>query len=170
MPLIRYENNDLAIWSNNKCSCGRNPPLLQYIEGRAYEMLTVPNGKKIHVSEEKNLQNSIINLGQDITRMYDMPEIEQRFIKASRAHYAISSSALAYCRLAEGKINVAVHPRQPFWDIGPGKILIEEAGGKITNWDGEQDFVITRERKNNIIASNGWLHGEALQLLQNLHP
>jgi phenylacetate-CoA ligase len=48
MPLIRYENNDLATWSKDKCSCGRNLPLLQYIEGRVYEMLNVPNGKKIH--------------------------------------------------------------------------------------------------------------------------
>jgi phenylacetate-CoA ligase len=48
MPLIRYENNDLARWSKDICSCGRNLPLLQHIEGRAYEILNVPNGKKIH--------------------------------------------------------------------------------------------------------------------------
>jgi phenylacetate-CoA ligase len=48
MPIIRYENGDLAKWSNNTCSCGCNQPLLEHIEGRIYEMLTVPGNKKIH--------------------------------------------------------------------------------------------------------------------------
>lgn len=48
MPLIRYENSDLAQWSGAICSCGRGLPVLRQIEGRVYEMLTVPGGKKIH--------------------------------------------------------------------------------------------------------------------------
>lgn len=123
------------------------------------------NGKRIHVSGEVNFQNSIINLGQDIVRMYDRTDIEQHFIKATRAHYTVASSSLAYGRLAAGNIDVAAHPGQPIWDIAPGMILIKEAGGKFTNWDGQEKFIITRERKNNVLASNGHLHQQALQIL-----
>ena len=126
---------------------------------------TYLNGRKIHISGEDNLKNSIINLGQDVARIYNMSEIEQRFIKSSRAHYTIASSALSYGRLAAGSIDIAVHPGQPIWDVAPGIILVNEAGGRFTNWDGKESFTITRERKNNVIASNGLLHQQALQLL-----
>jgi len=48
MPLIRYENGDLASWSKHVCPCGRGLPVLERIEGRAYEVMDVPGGRKIH--------------------------------------------------------------------------------------------------------------------------
>jgi phenylacetate-CoA ligase len=48
MPLIRYENGDLAKWAKNECPCGRGLPLLEEIEGRIYEMLDVPGNRRIH--------------------------------------------------------------------------------------------------------------------------
>jgi myo-inositol-1(or 4)-monophosphatase len=125
------------------------------------------NDERIHISKEDNFQHSIVNLGQDIVRIYKMYELEQRFIESSRAHYTIGSSALSYGKLAAGNIDVAAHPGQPIWDIAPGIILVKEAGGMFTNWDGEENFIITRERKNYVIASNGHLHKEALQILKN---
>jgi phenylacetate-CoA ligase len=37
-PLIRYDIGDLAAWRGEDCPCGRNMPLLQYIEGRIEDM------------------------------------------------------------------------------------------------------------------------------------
>jgi len=48
MPIIRYENGDMASWSNERCSCGRNLPLLKEIEGRIYDFIKGPNGKDVH--------------------------------------------------------------------------------------------------------------------------
>ncbi len=48
MPLLRYQNDDLARWSPGACRCGRGSQRLHGIDGRVYEMLTVPGGKKIH--------------------------------------------------------------------------------------------------------------------------
>ena len=48
MPLIRYANGDLASWAGEACPCGRGLPLLRRIEGRAYEILTVPGRRRIH--------------------------------------------------------------------------------------------------------------------------
>ena len=44
MPFIRYDIGDIAVWSNKKCTCGRNYPLLQSIEGRENEYLVTSNG------------------------------------------------------------------------------------------------------------------------------
>lgn len=123
------------------------------------------NGDRINVFSEDNFQNAIINIGQDTVRIYGRSDIEQRLIKASRAHYAIASSALAYGRLASGKIHVAVHMGQPIWDIAPGIVLVEEAGGKFTDWNNTKDFALVGQRANNILASNGILHQEGIELL-----
>ncbi len=47
MPLIRYKLGDLAVWSGEKCTCGRGWPLLKAIEGRIEEIITLPSGRKV---------------------------------------------------------------------------------------------------------------------------
>ena len=47
MPLIRYNLGDIAVPSKEKCSCGRGLPLINQIEGRKDDYLTLPSGRKI---------------------------------------------------------------------------------------------------------------------------
>ena len=48
MPLIRYKNEDVARWSKKNCTCKRNSPLLEEIEGRVSNFVQGPNGRKVH--------------------------------------------------------------------------------------------------------------------------
>jgi len=50
MPLIRYENGDLAKWKNGKCTCGCATPRLEKLEGRVYDFIEGPNGVKVHAA------------------------------------------------------------------------------------------------------------------------
>lgn len=45
MPLIRYENTDIATLTNEKCSCGKNLPLIKDIDGRVSDIFVTPDGK-----------------------------------------------------------------------------------------------------------------------------
>jgi len=47
MPFLRYRIGDLASWSNKKCSCGFEEPLLEKIEGRIFDLVKTPNGNRI---------------------------------------------------------------------------------------------------------------------------
>lgn len=47
MPLIRYENGDMAVASSRQCSCGRGLPLLKHIIGRESDIFVTPDGKYI---------------------------------------------------------------------------------------------------------------------------
>jgi len=44
MPFIRYDIEDMAVFSDKKCSCGRTLPLLERIEGRESDFVTTPDG------------------------------------------------------------------------------------------------------------------------------
>jgi phenylacetate-CoA ligase len=48
MPLIRYMNGDVASWQKENCSCGISFPLMSAVEGRAYDMIKLSNGRKIY--------------------------------------------------------------------------------------------------------------------------
>lgn len=48
MPLIRYQNGDVATLSNVKCSCGVNSALIKSIEGRVADTIKLKNGSKVH--------------------------------------------------------------------------------------------------------------------------
>jgi histidinol-phosphatase len=65
-----------------------------------------------------------------------------------------------YGLLAEGKAELYLEADLKPWDIAPVKILVEEAGGKLTDLSGRSTIY-----ERSVLASNGRLHGEALRLL-----
>ena len=115
------------------------------------------NGKQIHVSKKvKKHKESLINIGMDIVWLYDRMDIEVALIKGTRSHWVTGSTALALARLAEGKVDQAVHMQQSIWDVAVASLLIPEAGGPFRRWDnGPLDC--TGARANDIYASNGSL-------------
>jgi myo-inositol-1(or 4)-monophosphatase len=47
------------------------------------------------------------------------------------------------------------------WDTAAGRIILEEAGGRVTNFGGRTFSIYEKE----ILATNGWLHEEMLAVL-----
>lgn len=47
MPLIRYRLGDSGTFSNEKCGCGRNLPLINRIEGRTDDILYTSDGRRV---------------------------------------------------------------------------------------------------------------------------
>jgi 3'(2'), 5'-bisphosphate nucleotidase len=86
-------------------------------------------------------------------------------------------SQAKYCVLASGKADLMLRMlsparpdyREKIWDQAAGLLIIEEAGGKVTDLDGKAlDFTTGRTLANNrgVLASNGLLHPAVLQALQ----
>ena len=50
MPFIRYKTGDIGVHSEQKCSCGRNYPLLKRIEGRLQELIVTGTGRPISMT------------------------------------------------------------------------------------------------------------------------
>lgn len=90
-------------------------------------------------------------------------------------------SQAKYAILARGEASIYVRipsPQTPdyrekIWDHGAGSILVEEAGGKVTDARGQAlDFTCGKRLENNygIIATNGWLHRDVVNALGSLLP
>jgi 3'(2'), 5'-bisphosphate nucleotidase len=63
------------------------------------------------------------------------------------------------------------HYREKIWDQAAGSLVVEEAGGRITDLEGQPlDFTAgcTLVRNRGVLASNGHLHAAALQAVQRV--
>ncbi len=75
----------------------------------------------------------------------------------------IGSAALDLSYLAAGRFDGFFEVTLAPWDIAAGKLLVEEAGGKISGWD-KVDYDIHSYKP--VLATNSFIHAELSQILE----
>ncbi len=120
------------------------------------------NGKQIHVSKTARLYNSLI--GMDSLFDKQLPKLTSILKKISPKVHAIRFPGAAVMELtsvasgtADAYICISTNP----WDCAGGILLIKEAGGKITDYEGEP----VNQYSKQFLASNGILHSKILSTL-----
>ncbi len=115
------------------------------------------NGHRIHVSSERKLQRALLATGFAYnvrTARKNNLGLFARMVKTAQAVRRAGSAALDLCWLACGRLDgfweFYLHP----WDTAAAKLMVEEAGGKVTQVDGKAYSVFHK----NILASNARLH------------
>jgi len=122
------------------------------------------NGKKIHVSHVNRIENSLLVTGFPYNRYHRMPELLDRFGKFLLACHDVrrlGSAALDLCWVAAGRIDGYWEDNLHPWDVGAGFLILQEAGGKITDYDGKPYKKINEYGKT-LLASNGKIHKQLL--------
>lgn len=74
----------------------------------------------------------------------------------------MGSAALDLAYVACGRYEAYFEYKIHAWDIAAGALILQEAGGKVTSFEGSSDFL----HANNIVASNGAIHEPLLQLIR----
>ena len=123
------------------------------------------NGNRLHASSVNELCRSMLVTGfpYNINRNPDYA-IERfvQFLLESQAVRRMGSAAIDLAYVAAGRYEgfweVELHP----WDMAAGKLLVEEAGGTITDFNG-QPFSIYQKQ---ILASNGKVHQQMEEALR----
>lgn len=126
---------------------------------------TFANENKISVSKQNKLTQSMLVTGFPYNVKINPEHAFERFevmTKNARAVRRLGSAAIDFCYVAsgvfEGFWEVYLHP----WDICAGKLLVEEAGGLVTDFDGR---VIDIHSKK-ILATNSLMHNQMVKLLK----
>ncbi len=71
MPLIRYDTRDVAVLSNERCSCGRSLPVVKSIEGRSEDIVITPDGRMVGRLDAAFKYSNGIELSQIIQEELD---------------------------------------------------------------------------------------------------
>lgn len=122
------------------------------------------NDKQIHVSDTNELIDGLMATGFPY-KDSDLKRVLQRLENMIRNCQGIrrsGSAAIDMCHVASGYVDGFWEQGLKPWDTSAGMLLIREAGGRLTNYDGD-DYSYNHET---IIASNSLLHSELLEVLK----
>jgi myo-inositol-1(or 4)-monophosphatase len=120
------------------------------------------NGKKIHCSKIDSLKNSLLCTGFPNHKRQANPNIHYYWDFTLRSHGVRrdGSAALDLAYVAMGRFDSFWEFGLNPWDTAAGVVLVEEAGGKITDMQG-RPYVLGGP---SILASNGLIHEEMIKV------
>lgn len=92
---------------------------------------------------------------------------DDALLRVKRDGWALRTwgDGFGYAMVATGRIDAMVDPEAALWDLAPMPIVLAEAGGRFSAWDGSPD-----PRSGSGVATNGEGHDELLALLRGAAP
>ena len=124
------------------------------------------NGEPIHVSTKSTVMDSCFVTGFPYTYL-DMPnsplDVFDRFIRKGVPVRRLGSAAIDLCWVAAGRFDGFFEHKLQAWDSAAGFLIVEEAGGKVTDYKGNRYSAYQPQ----IFASNGLIHNEGLDWIND---
>lgn len=119
------------------------------------------NGKQIRVSTENLLPNSSVSLEMGHTgRIEKIDKYFKPLVEKIRMPYVIGGAGADMVYVARGFFDGTINEAN-VWDYVAGAIIVEEAGGKVTNYEG--GAIDWTKKRISVAASNGLIHDEFLK-------
>jgi myo-inositol-1(or 4)-monophosphatase len=119
------------------------------------------NGNPIQVSKTARLAESILGTGFPSHKRHKNPNIYfyQQITLRSHGVRRAGSAALDLANVAAGRFDGFWEFNLNPWDTAAGVLIVQEAGGKVTRFDGGPFRLDSRE----VLATNGLIHVEVLE-------
>jgi myo-inositol-1(or 4)-monophosphatase len=155
----------ISLWKNNKPLFGVvfAPAMNEFFVAETGKGACL-NGQKIKVSKITKLQESLLTFchghcEQDIKRAI---KLYQKFKLGGRDLRQLGSAAIEMGFVAAGRTESIMIPGANPWDVAAGTVLVREAGGRVTDFEGK-DWNL---KSKDMLASNGLIHN---LLLKEIH-
>ena len=124
------------------------------------------NDKQIRVSKKQNVLNACLVTGFPYTYL-DVPngplQIFEKLIRKGIPVRRLGSAATDLCWVAAGRFDGFYEHKLQAWDSAGGYLIVEEAGGKVTDFKGDK----FSPYQPHILATNGEIHDEMLAVINN---
>ena len=124
------------------------------------------NGKPVRVSRIRRLAEALLATGFPSHKRHANPNIHfyQEFTLRSHGVRRAGSAALDLAYVACGRCDAFWEFNLNPWDTAAGILLVEEAGGRVTDFSGGHFRLDSRE----VLASNGLIHEELLGFFSDM--
>ncbi len=123
------------------------------------------NGERIQVGEAKELSEGLIATGfpfRAFARVDEYLQMLRDCMYRARGVRRLGSAALDLAYTAMGRFDGFFEVNLSPWDVAAGALIVEEAGGRVTDFFGADDYLFGKM----IVATNGAVHDEMLQVIQ----
>jgi myo-inositol-1(or 4)-monophosphatase len=163
---LPYVANSIALWQRDRVILGVvNLPLLGEMFSARLGGGAFLNGTPVSVSSETAMEQSLLATGFPYAIDDHLDEILRNLktilpLAQGVRRDGAAALDLAYvaCGRYEGYYESALNP----WDIAAGRLLVQEAGGRVTEYDATMPHTL---RSKNILATNGSIHDELSRLI-----
>jgi myo-inositol-1(or 4)-monophosphatase len=123
------------------------------------------NDRPLHVSDARTLNDAVLVTGfpydiHDPQRMQQILTLFTGFLGHARAIRRLGSAAIDLCWVAAGRMDGFWEQALQPWDVMGGALIVQEAGGRVTNLDGSA----WDAHKGHILATNAHIHDEMLRI------
>ena len=120
------------------------------------------NGNKITCSGTAKLKDAMVAYDNQFHKHKSMLKNLLPLVEHCFTLRIFGSACVDLCNVARGYIDARIFHRTKAVDFAAGHVIIEEAGGKVSDFQGRPVTLKTSD----VIASNGKIHGELVELLE----
>lgn len=124
------------------------------------------NNKIIEVSKTGMLIKSLIATGfpyYDFGRMKEYVNVFNYFMRKTQGMRRLGSAAVDLAYVACGRFDGFYEYGLNSWDVAAGAFIIKQAGGKVTDFSGKENFIFGKE----IVASNKIIYKNFLSVISH---
>jgi myo-inositol-1(or 4)-monophosphatase len=121
------------------------------------------NGKPIHVSPTSDTMRALVCTGfpYDLDARLKVIPLFTKILDCTQGMRRTGSAALDLCYVAQGVFDMYYESTLRPWDMAAGMIIVQEAGGKVTDMAGKPHDLSMQF----LVASNGHLHDAFLKVM-----
>lgn len=123
------------------------------------------NGTALKVSRAERLEKSLLVTGfpYDLEgKLSGYIGIFSELIERSRGVRRLGSAAIDLCYVAAGRMDGFYEYGLNPWDVAAGAVILRQAGGRISDFDGTDQYIFGKE----LVATNGLIHDELLAVIE----
>jgi len=124
------------------------------------------NGERMHVSKVNNLAECLTGTGFPSHKRHKNPNIYFYHVITLRTHGVrrAGSAALDLANVAAGRLDAFWEFNLNPWDTAAGVVLVQEAGGRVTRFDGSGWLLDSKET----LATNGIVHEDMMKVMADV--
>lgn len=158
----------IGVQKNNKTIAGVVFDVMQnFIYAAEIGAGSFCNSEKLFVSKNESLRRSLLVTGfpYDVAdNPHKALDIFSLMIKSSRGIRRLGSAAIDFCYVAKGAFDGFWEVHLNPWDICAGKLIVEEAGGTVTDFNSSDINIFN----NKILCSNKLIHQQMISIINSV--
>ncbi|MBZ0303231.1 MAG: inositol monophosphatase family protein [Anaerolineae bacterium] len=119
------------------------------------------NGRRCHVSDVHKLEDAVL-LTSDVSSYHTPARAAIWDQLTDRTYFQRTwGDAYGYLLVATGRAEIMLEPSLAVWDAGPMPVIMNEAGGHFSDWQGQVDIA-----SGSAVATNGELYEPVMHIIQ----
>ncbi len=119
------------------------------------------NDEKIQVSKNNDLEKSMITFDNQFYLNKKAFDVYKKIVDGCFTTRILGSAVYDFCLIASGKVDARIWNNTKVFDFAAGLTILNEAGGKVTDFGGNQVNLDTHD----ILGSNSFVHQELLSTI-----